>query len=333
MAQLTEQDRQEYIDLCVFLGSFQELIQGSGGNISVKSDQELMIKSSGRVLAETTSTVGYVICDKEQLHIAQKEKQEDVKYSVLAERGGDKGGTPSMEVFFHLLPSKWVVHLHPINLLAHLCQMDWRTPFDGPNHSNLYVPYKTPGPDLSSYILEQYNGQSTILLQNHGLILCADTVDQILDLLDTFYAKTHDRFKDLFRFQGHIRQTTGHPYILKHCYHIHSMYERYFMPITPDITLFLKQYPLAQESREGSLEDMFDDYVKMLKTQPSVIRTPYSVYVLGKTYRQCINIEEVLESYMAILHKSNPNTAHFISSTHIQSLQTSEKEIHRMNIV
>jgi ribulose-5-phosphate 4-epimerase/fuculose-1-phosphate aldolase len=332
---LTDQDRQNYVDLCVFLGSFKELIQGSGGNISVKSDSksQLMIKSSGRVLAETTPTSGYVMCDISLLQKAQQANQENVKHTVLSNQGGDVNGLPSMEVFFHLLPSKWVVHLHPVRILSHVCQIDWKTPFDSPNHSSLFVPYKTPGLELSTYILKHYCGQTTILLQNHGLILCGDTIEGIIMLLDSFYKTTHDSFLELFRFQQHVRQTTGQPFLLKPCNHIHSFYERFFMPITPDITLFLKRYPLAQETKESSLEQMFDDYRNLLKTEPSVIRSLHSVYVLGKSYRQCVNIEEILESYIAIMKLSNPNTIHFFESDSVTSLQTSEKEVHRMNIV
>ena len=329
----SDQDRIDYVDLCVFLGSFKELIQGSGGNISVKSDTQLMIKSSGRVLAETTPTTGYVVCDRALLEKSQREKQDNVKHTVLPNEGGDKDGMPSMEVFFHLLPTKWVVHLHPVHLLKHLCQIDWKTPFDSPAHANLHVPYKTPGLELSSYILDKYSGQTTILLQNHGVILCGNTIDDILTLLDTFYTNTHDSFRDLYQFQHHVRRTTGHSLFLKPCNHIQTLYERYFMPITPDITLFLKKYPLAQETKDSTLEQMYDDYVKLLQTQPSVIRTLHSVYVLGKSYRQCLNIEEVLESYVTIIKSSNPNTIHFFENDSIMTLQTSEKEVHRMNIV
>lgn len=330
---ISDQDRIDYVNLCVFLGSFKELIQGSGGNISVKSNTQIMIKSSGRVLAETTQTSGYVICDMPLLQMAQQAKQEDVNHAVLSAQGGDVNGIPSMEVFFHLLPSKWVVHLHPVHLLKHLCQTNWKTPFEALPQSIFYVPYKTPGLELSTYILDNYHGQRILLLQNHGIILCGDTIEDILNHLDTFYTNTHDSFVDLFRFQQHMRQTTGQSLLLKPCNHIRSLYERFFMPITPDITLFLKKYPLAQETKDSTLEQMFDDYVKLLQTQPSVIRTLHSVYVLGKNYRQCLNIEEVLESYISIIQKSNPNTIHFFESDSITTLQSSEKEVHRMNIV
>jgi hypothetical protein len=104
------------------------------------------------------------------------------------------------------------------------------------------------------------------------------------------------------------------------------------MQMTPDISLFLKQYPLAQETNEP-LEELFDKYTELLNTSPSVIRTMRAIYVLGKSYSQCINIEEILESYLTILRKSNPNTVHFFTAAALTQLQTSEKEIQRMNIV
>ena len=332
MSVLTEQDRQDYVDLCVFLGSFKELVQGSGGNISVKSESELMIKSSGRTLPQTTASSGYVICDIKALYTCKENAEENVTRTVLENSGGDMGASPSMEVFFHLLPSKWVVHLHPVNLLIDLCQTDWKTPFEDLNPSALLVPYKIPGLELSNAIINMYNGQRVLLLQNHGIILCGDTIQEILTQLDLFYTKTHYRFLDLFRFQKYVRSITQQPTVLLSCQNIRFIHERFFMPITPDIALFLKQYPLVQETSEP-LEILFDKYRKLHNTLPSVICTPHAIYILGKSYSQCKNIEEILDSYLTILRKSNPNTIHFFTDVSLIKLQTSEKEIHRMNTV
>jgi rhamnose utilization protein RhaD (predicted bifunctional aldolase and dehydrogenase) len=329
---LTDKDIKEYVDLCIFLGGFQELIQGSGGNISVKSDHELAIKSSGRVLGETTTSSGYVICDKHALQETFEHKQEDVKHTVITECKGDIDGIPSMEVFFHLLPFKWVVHLHPVYLLSELCQTNWRSYFESYN-SSLLIPYKTPGLELSTAIHSLYGGERILFLQNHGIILCGDTIEEILKTLDIFYNKTRDSFYELYQFQSHMREKTGQALVLKHCSHIPTLHERYFMPITPDISLFLKQYPLAKETQGHSLESMFDEYMSAIQTYPTVIRTLHGVYALGKSYSQCGHIEEVLESYLALLRSTNPNTLHYFTANSISSLQTSEKEVYRMNIV
>jgi rhamnose utilization protein RhaD (predicted bifunctional aldolase and dehydrogenase) len=328
-------DIDDYISISTLIGSYKELVQGSGGNISVKNATHLCIKSSGRVLAETRTNYGYSICSIDTLNACFKNNSEDTKLSVT---GGEPNSVPSMEVFFHLLPSKWVVHFHPTFLLPLLCTNKWKSIKS--LYTNAYIPYFTPGLELSSYIHSIYKGEKILFLQNHGVILCADTIEQVYTMIDDIVrinCSHKQKFPSLsiklaYTTMKYIKELTGQTMILKPCNHIKSIHDRFFFPITPDISLFLKQYPVAQEDSNDNLEGLLKKYYDMFHFLPTIVKTKERVFVLGNSYKHCICIEEVLESYLEILQNSNPSELVFFDKESIESLTTSEKEKHRMNI-
>jgi ribulose-5-phosphate 4-epimerase/fuculose-1-phosphate aldolase len=328
-------DIDDYISLSTLIGSYKELVQGSGGNISVKDASHICIKSSGKILAETSLNYGYSICSIDTLNECFKNNSEDTKSSV---QGGEPGSVPSMEVFFHLLPSKWVVHFHPTFLLPHLCTKKWKTIKS--SYTNAYIPYFTPGFELSSYIHSMYKGEKILFLQNHGVILCADTIDQVYTMIDDLVRINCSHKLKLpsisitlaYTTMKYIKELTGQSMFLKPCNHIKIIHDRFFFPITPDISLFLKQYPVAQEDSNDNLEGLLKKYYDMFHFLPTIVKTKERVFVLGNSYKHCICIEEVLESYLDIVHNSNPSELVFFDKESIDSLTSSEQEKHRMNI-
>lgn len=334
---LSETDIQDYIRLCRFLGGYKDLVQGSGGNISVKSKDQLCIKSSGRLLAETSNTYGYVVCDKNALKSLYANRSEDTRQTVLH---GEPNGSPSMEVFFHLLPSKWVVHLHPTWLLKHLCQESWTSlSVRDEDYSVTYVPYTTPGLLLADTIHSLPKGFSVYYLQNHGVILCAETVPEILNLLDLVYqdavpsSKATTEFSTMYSFLTTASDLFQQELVLRPTTLVRVLHDRLFLPITPDSSLFLKQMPLAQETSCESLENHLNIYKNNFNTYPAVVKRLDRVYVLGKSVTHCICIEELLAQYLEITKSVDPSQLVMFSSEVLFALKTSEKEVQRLNIV
>ncbi len=105
------------------------------------------------------------------------------------------------------------------------------------------------------------------------------------------------------------------------------------MPITPDITLFLKKYPLVQESPNESIETLLDTYYVHFKTLPAVVRIQGRVFVFGKTPKHCICVEEILESYAQIMASSDANQLEMFEEEDTQALETSPQEVHRLGIL
>ena len=331
---LDQTDIDQYIRFSRLLGSYKELVQGSGGNISVKSDNEMCIKSSGRLLAETTTNYGYSICDNMELVKSLDIQTEDTKHTV---KGGEPHSTPSMEVYFHLLAYKWVVHVHPTFLLYHLCQTSWNTLKTSVSH--IHIPYHTPGIPLAQAIFKTYTDEHVIFLQNHGVIVGAETPEEICEILDTLYQDYHSHrvesmrplgLLNAWKFQTLLETKTGKDLVLKPCHTIHQLNERLFMPITPDCSLFLKHFPLVQEYAAESVEHLLDKYREQFLTTPNVCRLFGRVFVVGNTMKHAQCIEEILVSYLEICSYTNPNNLVFFEEQSVLDLVNSEKEKHRL---
>jgi ribulose-5-phosphate 4-epimerase/fuculose-1-phosphate aldolase len=331
---IQDADIQNYIRFSRLVGSYKELVQGSGGNISVKSDSQICIKSSGKLLAETTFNSGYTICD---INILRRQMEESTDSTSLSICGGEPNSTPSMEVFFHLIPYKWVVHVHPTFLLFHLCQKSWKNIVYGA--TTLHIPYQTPGIGLAQDIFKMYTGEQVIVLQNHGVIIAAETLEEICEILDCMYQEYHShRMKSMralallgaWNIQKHILKKTGKDMFLKPCHMIQHLNDRFFMPITPDISLFLKNFPLVQEYSAESVVELFDTYITKFCTTPNVLRIFGRIYVLGNTLKHAQCIEEILVSYLEIVSYTDPARLIFFNAQTMEELVNSEKEKHRL---
>jgi rhamnose utilization protein RhaD (predicted bifunctional aldolase and dehydrogenase) len=331
---LEQSDIDTYIRFARLIGCYKELVQGSGGNISVKSDNQICIKSSGRLLAETATNYGYSICDSSELVAALDAKSEDTAHTV---HGGEPKSTPSMEVFFHLLAYKWVVHVHPTFLLYHLCQKSWDS-LKAPA-PYLHIPYYKPGIPLAEAIFKDYTNQNVIFLQNHGVIVAAESPEEICDILDMLYQDYHShRVKSMrplgllsaWKFQTLLEAKTGKDFVLKPCHSIHQLNERLFMPITPDCSLFLKHFPLVQEYAAESVEHLLAKYMEQFSTTPNVCRLFGRVFVVGTSLKHAQCIEEILTSYQEICSYTNPSNLVFFEEQSVLDLVNSEKEKHRL---
>lgn len=207
------------------------MVQGKGGNISVKDGNLLIVKQSGFCMDQTKEGVGYLHCDLEKIREKFAEQDENLLSTVV------KGqGRPSMETFFHSLPPKYIVHLHPTSCMNLLCQPDLRELqrlFPG----SLCLPYVQPGYELSELLHKLWTGQQVVFLQNHGVIFLAETLDLLIDTIqETFSHLPAKQKSDIsFLYMLYLRNQTMHykPSFLIPCVvpHVKSL--------TPDYHLFL----------------------------------------------------------------------------------------------
>lgn len=164
------------------IGSDPMLVQGPGGNTSVKDGGIMRIKSSGCLLAEAGEKEIFVAVDVERAK-AEIHGTGDgsCREAVVQPRGRLR---PSIETTFHaLLPQRFVFHYHSVASICHtvagelrsklaekLAGLDWAS-----------VGYSKPGLPLTRAILELAKDgfPSVILLDNHGIIVAADSVAEV----------------------------------------------------------------------------------------------------------------------------------------------------------
>jgi rhamnose utilization protein RhaD (predicted bifunctional aldolase and dehydrogenase) len=169
------------------LGSNRLLVQAAGGNTSIKDDGVLWVKASGRWLAKALDEPVFVAVDLSRLMPALERGDpacETCDAFVRADLS-TPGLRPSVETTLHAgLPQRFVLHVHCVETISHAILIDAETRLapllDGLDWR--WVPYIRPGLPLFRTIA---SGADVYVLQNHGLVVAADTLDAAVGLIET----------------------------------------------------------------------------------------------------------------------------------------------------
>ena len=182
------QDDPEYRALLAYaasIGADRTLVQGAGGNVSLKRDGVLWVKASGTWLAEAQRRDIMVPVRLDsmlaQLHAGDAE---DLTAHVLDNPSGLR---PSIETTMHgALAHPVVIHVHCVNTMAWAARVDAEAAIT-PLLAGLrwmFVPYIRPGAPLTRSILERMApGVDVIVLGNHGLVVGGADTQAAADLL------------------------------------------------------------------------------------------------------------------------------------------------------
>lgn len=326
----------EYIELCKIFGSTTDYIQANGGNISIKNqkDNELLIKCSGFSMEETTVTSGFVKCNLEKIKYKYEDNNDNLEDCVIEGKGH-----PSIETFFHLIPKKYVIHLHPYKLIALLCMPDWKEKLINiSNKLTAFIPYFKPGLELSKYILTSYKGENVLFLQNHGVIICTDNYKEIYLILKQIMNNCDKLFSiipssdvefilDIYNILGkNEKDLFIKPYIIPN-----KTNDRYFYKLTPDIVLYLGDYPIIFEHNYQSLESEIAKYYKKTRTYPKVIIKDNITYCIGSSCKGAKALQDVLISYYNIIQITNNQILNEIPTSGCITIKSWDKEKYRLN--
>lgn len=177
----------ELVFLSHYFGQSVFTTQGPGGNISIKQDDLLFIKSSGSVLGNMTHTDGYCIVHNPSCLELITLKDESASSLSKTKLLGPK--PPSMETFFHSFMKRYTIHIH-FTLSNRFSCMYKKDTFILDNFPYTYqvIEYIPPGLLLAEKIKEVYNKDIDVyFLLNHGLILTGDTMESILIMFENIY--------------------------------------------------------------------------------------------------------------------------------------------------
>lgn len=108
-------DLQSLARLSAAVGRDVTLVQGAGGNSSVKLGEVMWVKASGTWLADAEDRAIFVPVDLAAARRAIAEGRENIP--ALA--GADAAMRPSIETSLHaLLPRRFVLHVHGVNTIV-----------------------------------------------------------------------------------------------------------------------------------------------------------------------------------------------------------------------
>jgi rhamnose utilization protein RhaD (predicted bifunctional aldolase and dehydrogenase)/NAD(P)-dependent dehydrogenase (short-subunit alcohol dehydrogenase family) len=190
------------VKLSHFYGADPEFVIAGGGNTSVKVGDRLFVKGSGHPLA-TMPPEGFVEMDRPQLEALlnrtlsedRMTREAEFKAATLAARvHPEKNQRPSVEALLHhLMPRQYVVHTHSTLVNMVTCSVKGPELARQMAEDVVWIPEVDPGFILSLTLRQALQGykQATgrdcpraILMQNHGLVICADTPEKIREHTD-----------------------------------------------------------------------------------------------------------------------------------------------------
>ena len=168
---------------CTKIGADPLLVQGAGGNISWKDGDTLWIKASGMWIADAEKKDIFVPVDLADLNTAIQNNNFEVTPSLKIETKL----RPSIETLLHaLLPHRVVVHLHAVEILAHLVRKkniidDLKLDL-GSNICWVMVEYFKPGAELARVArikIAETPKVNIIFLKNHGVVVGGEDIAEI----------------------------------------------------------------------------------------------------------------------------------------------------------
>lgn len=179
--------------LCSGVGSDPLLVQGGGGNGSIKDDGELWIKASGYRMSEVSASSGFtrvgldsmlgLIRDSRWEGMERKAAQEEFvrQTNLLA-----SGARPSMETGFHALLGRAVLHTHSVVMNAFACCASGESLLGSLGGDIVWIPYETPGLELARAIEARFGSSVGSIragvLEQHGFFSVGSSALEALDV-------------------------------------------------------------------------------------------------------------------------------------------------------
>lgn len=197
----------DLVYMSVTSGKRVDYVQAGGGNTSAKFDDGFMaIKASGYLLKEMTNSKAFVVVNGAEMNKYHHEdhpagvdcnkEATEIAMSTIKQVNGEKPARPSVEVGFHSVLDKFVLHLHPVYVNVLMCSKGGvEKALEIVKKAGLhatFVPYSMPGYDLTKLILDAVDGYEkangvkpqVIFLKNHGVTTTAETAQEALELMD-----------------------------------------------------------------------------------------------------------------------------------------------------
>ena len=193
------------------VGLDPRMVQGGGGNTSVKTDggTKMYVKASGTALGDMREGLGYRLVDvaqcvgileDEQIKALERTPREAAVLRRLVHACLDElPGRPSVETSLHAMLGRCVVHTHPSVINGLLCATQGTQTlerlFSEMDPPYLYIEFCGAGYSLGMRLYDELNAYrrkhgrlpEAIFLGNHGLFVTAQDADRALQVTRTIF--------------------------------------------------------------------------------------------------------------------------------------------------
>jgi rhamnose utilization protein RhaD (predicted bifunctional aldolase and dehydrogenase)/NAD(P)-dependent dehydrogenase (short-subunit alcohol dehydrogenase family) len=370
----------ELISISRFYGADSRFVIAGGGNTSYKNAGKIWVKASGSALATITEE-GFAVLNREKLNrMSEKtysdnaaEREEEVK-NDLADATLTKGKRPSVETSVHnAMDYAFVVHLHPTAVNGLMCarnaESGLRKLF---GEKALYVEYTDPGYVLFKKVddkIKEFRAKfgsepQVIWLQNHGIFVAADTVEEIKNIYDGIITKleqqtpelpkdTPDTFaseeldaltvlpalRSMLSADGLKTLKVRKNGLIKHFSGCEEEQGKISRPFTPDAIVYCKSnYIFLNGSKAEEIvseaEKQISDFTEKLGYLPKVILIKgVGLAAVGDNAKQCDTILDVFEDAMKIAYLAKSfGGEHPMTQAQIDFIDNWEVENYRRSV-
>ena len=292
-------------------GADEEFVLAGGGNTSFKEDNIMYVKASGTQLS-TITPEEFVKMDLSKLKemLSKKYPTDDDTREALAlvdmldaRVPGEEGKRPSVEAILHaLFPYKYVLHVHPALVNGLTCAKEGSTLCQQLfGDKVIWVDLTKPGYILAAtchHLLEESHKRTgeypkAVLLQNHGVFVAGDTIEEIDQMMGTimntlnkgvakaphFAPIPFDELRSapllpilrmLYSKEGKsIAQFCTNKEVLDFVSN-KDKFAKLIKPFTPDHIVYCKDEPLFVEKDENIIKD-FEAYQKRKGHPPKIV--------------------------------------------------------------
>lgn len=187
----------DFKDLADYL-SKEEFCLGSGGNISVKNDNLMLVKSSGVDMKNITYQNGFSAIDLTKVSLQNLNNTNYLDYVIEPYKN-----KPSMEIGFHLILKKYVIHHHSYLCKILCCSIEGEEIIKKIFPKFYFINYCNPGIDLAQSINQallkidfQNSDFLVFFLENHGMIVCADDKNKVIEVNNLVIKTLQENFGD-----------------------------------------------------------------------------------------------------------------------------------------
>lgn len=303
----------ELIFLSKYFGQSILNIQGPGGNISIKLDDIIFIKSSGAVLGNISYNEGYCLANNNKcIELLNSERELELKNSKIF---GYK--IPSMETFFHSFMKKYTVHIHFTLSNIFFCS-DKKFTLNNFPYNYEIIKYIPPGLLLAKEVYKKYSLEKDVyFLENHGIIITSDNLNDIITIyeniyryfnnlldnrfseeLNTFYINKEYYFK---KNKSLIIRTIDYPYQIlkkiKYCF--------------PDLAIFIEKIGIF-----NNLEELYENMDNF-----NIIILNNKIYICADNINKIYYLIELIDKYKTLSEYSYDNLNRIDDIKYLQNME------------
>ncbi|MDP4222221.1 MAG: SDR family NAD(P)-dependent oxidoreductase [Bacteroidota bacterium] len=342
----------ELISISRFYGSNRDYVIAGGGNTSFKDEKTIWIKASGHSLAELDED-GIVALSREKLQaisgkvypddpITREDQVKDDLLDSIEEKGTRE--RPSVETSLHnLIRYKYVIHLHPTLINGILCSRNAKSLIMNLFGENvLFVPYTDPGymlfkkleDEIMAYREKHTEDPQIIFLENHGVFVAADSVQEVKKLYENIFSKVEGQIapltdivqlpcnpvlhKVLPALRMLLSEDTPrviryrHNSLIAKYYQNQQEYHKISLPLTPDMIVYCKtrylfiEHSSTAEKILDSIRQQLPRFLEEYGYLPKVVVIKDAgILAIDNTYYMAEAILDVYEDLIKISYYSS----------------------------